>query len=186
MIEIERKFLVRLPYPWYAQFFLHNSTHINIVQTYIHTPYLNEKGNVVSRVRRLEYHNPSTHTMVNAYYSTGTKTFIDNGLHHEEERTIDSSEYFGLISNYRDYTRKQIFKRRHIITYDQKRFELDVFQNTLSGLAILELELPSIEHLQAKVKLPSFLDVIKEITDDSSYSNYNLARLDANIPDLSI
>lgn len=64
----------------------------------------------------------------------------------------------------------EITKKRFVFTYLRRKFELDVFP--ASRLMILEIELDDEKQLFA---VPPFVDIIKEVTDDENYYNFNLA-----------
>jgi adenylate cyclase len=53
--------------------------------------------------------------------------------------------------------------------------EIDVFGGDLAGLVLAEVELPNEE---AAFRLPEWLTIEREVTDDSAYTNSALARLD--------
>ena len=55
--------------------------------------------------------------------------------------------------------------------YKGQFFELDIY-DFWTDRATLEIELSSEEE---KVELPSFIEVIKEVTDDDRYSNRSLS-----------
>lgn len=64
-----------------------------------------------------------------------------------------------------------IVKRRHVVTLDGSRFEVDVFERNLKGLVIAEIELPSRE---TRFRQPKWLG--KEITGKKRYYNAELAQ----------
>jgi adenylate cyclase len=64
-----------------------------------------------------------------------------------------------------------IVKRRHIVKAGRSRFEVDVFERTLKGLVIAEIELPS---RHAIFERPEWLG--KEVTGKKRYYNAQLAR----------
>jgi CYTH domain-containing protein len=88
----------------------------------------------------------------------------------ETEREIDRDEYLDLWRR-RDPERGTIRKTRYRFPYDDRLFELDVFDDP-AGLVLLEVELPSED---AHVELPPF-DGLREVTGDDAYSNAQLAR----------
>ena len=47
-----------------------------------------------------------------------------------------------------------------------------MFKDYLQGLLILELELKDKDQ---KINLPPYLKIIKEVTEEENYNNYNLA-----------
>ncbi len=64
-----------------------------------------------------------------------------------------------------------ICKRRCCFTYRGQRFELDIYDLS-DAYATLEIELPD---MQTPVTLPPFLPVIREITGENAYGNFELA-----------
>ena len=64
-----------------------------------------------------------------------------------------------------------IKKVRHCFMYKDQLFELDVY-TFWDDRATLELEL---DNENQEIEIPSFIDVIKEITDDERYSNRALS-----------
>ncbi len=105
------------------------------------------------------------------YYET-RKRFVRPGENVEVERRITAEEYQMLCAQQKLNTRV-IKKMRRCFVYKDRRFELDTFSNPL-GICLLEVELADLDE---QVELPPFLRIIKEVTDDPRYSNYNLARL---------
>ncbi len=53
-------------------------------------------------------------------------------------------------------------------------FELDLFEKELEGLAVLEIELDSMDD---EVELPPFLNIAREVTHDEKYRNSKMAKL---------
>lgn len=57
--------------------------------------------------------------------------------------------------------------------YKSQYIEIDLFDFS-DDKAIMEIELTS---MSQSIELPDFIHVIKEVTKDDSYSNYNLAKM---------
>lgn len=90
----------------------------------------------------------------------------------ENEKEITAEEYAEL-------QKKTIFnvikKRRYIIPVGVLKFELDVFENAVeSGYGIMEAELPE---ETAEVQMPDFVEIVREVTEDSYYTNRNFASM---------
>ena len=68
---------------------------------------------------------------------------------------------------------RKINKTRYCLSFESRYFEIDVFP-FWSDKALLELELLSEDEA---FELPPFFEVIKEVTEDSSYKNSVIARL---------
>ena len=62
-------------------------------------------------------------------------------------------------------------KTRYCFNYAEQLFELDVYPYS-DRLAIMELELADPEQI---IDFPPFVNVLKDVSDDSRYSNANLA-----------
>ncbi|VAW93548.1 hypothetical protein MNBD_GAMMA22-777 [hydrothermal vent metagenome] len=62
-----------------------------------------------------------------------------------------------------------ISKTRYIVIYQNKKWEIDVFEGDNSGLIVAEIELQSESE---KFGIPDFID--KEVSDDPRYYNVNL------------
>jgi len=69
----------------------------------------------------------------------------------------------------------RVEKRRHIIDVGLRVLEIDVFQGSLTGLLMLEIEFPSTEEAIA-FRLPSWITDAVEVTEDRRYKNQSLAR----------
>lgn len=67
---------------------------------------------------------------------------------------------------------RRIEKRRAVLPAGELRYELDVFEGTLAGLVIAEVEFASLEQARAFVA-PSWFG--REVTDDPRYTNASLA-----------
>ena len=99
-----------------------------------------------------------------------------NGLVREEKEIEISEEEFE--KNKEQRVGQEVQKLRCIIPYNvlgkEYRIELDVYEGDLSGLVVAEIEFNSvIESKLFKVIKPFWLG--KDVTEDSSYKNKNLA-----------
>lgn len=158
-LEIERKFLIDLTNIPYN---LSDMERKEIVQGYIlHNPVVR-----VRAVSDLEY------------YMT-FKSNVDEGLvRNEVEFRISRDAYNKLMS--RDDI-NTIHKNRYITTENENKFEIDVFEGKLKGLACLEVEFDNIEDAN-NFNVPSW--VKKEVTGDMRYTNSELAKNINNIDEL--
>lgn len=166
-LEIERKFLVKLPNSWdeLSKLFDNMVNVERIVQFYLKP----EKSQPSARVRKtIEGLSGDTKT----YYTYNLKHKTDDdAVHKEEEKKISEEEYNKYVKQCHP-DKREVEKTRFVFKYQDQVFELDIFKGHLQGLAILELELDSSDD---KIKLPPFLAVIKEVTEDDKYNNFNLA-----------
>lgn len=148
--EIERKYLIKMP-----EFPLPVETRASCIeQAYL----VNPDGNS-ERVR----------ARAGKYYHT-LKVHISNLVREEYEREISRDEYDALLKR-RDPKCALIQKARHVFRYDGQTFELDVFPFWKTQ-AFLEIELPT---ENTPVRIPDFIEVIREVTEDASYTNHALA-----------
>lgn len=166
-LEIERKFLVKLPRSWsdLAEMFDDIVDVKRIVQQYL-TP---KNGEPASRVRKtVEGLGGDTKTV---YHYNQKKPTGDTGVHEETEREISEKEYQKYLKD-ASPSKCAVEKTRFVFNWHDQVFELDLFKGHLKGLAILEIEL---DDKDAKVELPPFLRVIKEVTKDKRFTNFALA-----------
>ena len=70
-----------------------------------------------------------------------------------------------------DTNLRTIHKTRYCLSEENQYFEIDIYPEW-NNQAIMEVELSDEEQ---KPNLPSFIDVIKEVTEDERYKNYNMA-----------
>lgn len=150
--EVERRWLVKIPE--------------NIGDFQYHTieqAYLEPAGGFQGRIRRLD----------GKFIYTEKARTGSSAVRIENEREITENEY----NEYKKRTILNIVKKkRYIIPYGGLNFEFDIFENTVeSGYAIMEAELPD-EGVQ--VKLPDFIEIVSEVTEDSYYTNRNFASMD--------
>ncbi len=157
-IEIERKYIIKMPdisilsaQPSYRRY--------EIVQTY-----LKSIPGVTRRVRQLSIGN-------NTKYVETVKVRIDHMSSTEVENELTKEQYSELLEE-SDPTASPIIKVRHRFIIDGQPFEVDVYpqwQNT----AIMETEL---ENRDKKVEIPPFIEIIREVTGEKSYTNASMSR----------
>ena len=156
--EIEQKYLIKKP----TIEDLKNLWIISkakIVQTYLKSKNWNER-----RIRQRW-----NETDWFSYYYTEKKPIFD-WERYEFEKKITKEEYLRLMTE-ADYSLHHITKDRYCFLYDNRYFELDIYPFS-DEYAILEIELNSLDE---KVNLPN-LEIIKNVTWNSEYSNNNLAK----------
>ena len=156
--EIERKFLIEMPNLEYLES-LPNCEKVKIVQTYL-------KSNDDEEIRIRQRGNNGSYT-----YSKTRKINIDSLKRIEIENRLTSEEYINELLN-ADPSRGQIIKDRYCLCYKNQYFEIDVYP-FWRDKAIAEIEL--INENQ-KIELPSYINVIDEVTDNLDYRNSELAR----------
>lgn len=158
-IEIERKYLIEKPEIDTLSNMVH-LTVVDIVQTYLGP----DNNNNERRVRKRG-------TNGNYTYYVATKKQIDTIKRIEIENKISENEYLVLISDSTTFS-NTITKKRICFVYENQYFEIDLYDFS-EDKAILEIELTNENNT---VQLPSFIKVIKEVTDDPNYWNYSLAK----------
>ena len=157
-IETEVKYLIRMPDVniLLAQ---ESVTVKNIIQTY-----LLSSNNSTRRVRKVTKDGKTTFIFTE-------KTRISSLSAFEDERSITKEEYHKLLLE-SDPARTPIEKTRYVFPFDGHTIEIDVYPFWCDR-AILEIELASEEE---KYSLPSFISVIKNVSEDSRYKNARLAK----------
>jgi len=162
-LEIEKKFLLERPF-CQMEFGAIEKTEILIEQIYLKS----DDEDVERRIRKKGQDGRFT------YYET-EKRIIRPGVRDETERQIGIIRYDFLFGKERDESRDIIWKKRYCFDWENKKFELDVFlkPERLAGLVLLELELTEENDT---FEIPPFFKIIKEVTDDPAYSNFELAR----------
>lgn len=158
-LEIERKFLVKKPDLDFL-YGLNNCSAVEITQTYIE-PFNKERFRVRKRG-----------SCGNFTYFHTVKKHISGMKRIEEERIITEKEYIEFL-NEAGAKKLQISKTRYCLLNNGKYFEIDVFP-FWKDKAYVEIELKSESE---EVSLPSFIEIIKEVTEDKSYTNFSLAKI---------
>ncbi len=154
--EIERRYLIRRP-DLLSLSGLCNRV-ISISQTYL----VATEGSV--RVRRSEENGK-------VVFTETAKRSVTSMRRMEIERELTEEEYNRRL-NARDPRRQTLHKQRYCLPYNGHIFEIDIFP-FWSNQALMEIEL---NNEAEEFTLPPFIRVLKEVTEDLRYSNYNLAR----------
>ena len=161
--EIERKFLVREVD--LAKLAAAATEELEIEQTY-----LAGNGDESLRVRRSVARDGGEER------TETRKRRISARTREEVERPLDPDEYGRLVAR-RDPARRTIRKRRFKVPIEDGLVcEVDVFGGALEGLILAEVELPAED---TAFRLPPWLTIAREVTDDPAYTNSSLARRDA-------
>lgn len=151
-LEIERRWLVRIP-DNIDDFPYHR----------IEQAYLSPESGFQGRIRRLD----------DKFIYTEKARTGSSAVRIENEKEITEEEYLSLKKH---TILNTIKKRRYLIPYKELTFEFDIFENTAeSGYALMEAEL---ENETDSADIPEFIDIILEVTNDSYYTNRNLASMD--------
>lgn len=158
-LEIERKYLIR--FPDISVLCKQDGYSLSdISQLYLES----NKEHCTMRIRK-------RCTDSSCKYILTYKKHITGMVREEYEEEISEDEYKRLKLN-RKNGFSEIEKKRICFLYSGKLFELDIFP-FWSDRAFLEIELTSENE---EFQLPPFIQIIKEVTDDSRYTNYSLAQ----------
>jgi CYTH domain-containing protein/predicted ATPase len=159
-LEVERKFLLSRAPDLEALSRLYAIRPIDIEQTYLTSP----APGVELRVRK------RTDTNHSSYYRT-EKVTLSPGHRLERERILTPSEYLHLLDT-RDPERQTVKKTRYCFTASGLYFELDHIRSP-KELWLLEVELTEDS---TEVVVPEALSIEREVTQDPSFKNAELAR----------
>lgn len=157
-LEIERKYLIYFPDIKELEE-MPNCTKVDIVQTYLKS-IDNSERRVRARGIDGEY----------MYYLT-EKRKISELKRVEVEKRLTQDEYLKYLME-ADNTLHPIHKTRYCLSENNQYFEIDIYPEW-DKQAIMEIE---ISNENEKIQIPSFIKVIKEVTEDEKYKNYNLAK----------
>lgn len=159
-MEIERKYLIAYP-DVKALEKLPNCRRVEIVQTYLKC----ESDEEEVRIRQRGYDG-------NYIYFKTRKRRISDLKRIEVEERLTQEEYLSLLVQ-ADPAYRPIHKQRYCLSDNGLYYEIDVYPEW-QDKAMMEVELHSDTQ---KVVFPDCVKVIREVTDDPSYSNHNLAKL---------
>lgn len=135
-----------------------NYSNVHITQQYLLAP-----NGIERRIRKRERDGSIIY-----YYSESHTLSTNERI--KEDRILSERQYYDYVSEVNTYL-NPIDKQRHSFIYDNHFFKLDIFNfDTTKGL--LSLQLPE----NGDIKLPSYIKVIKDVSDSNDYKNYNLAQ----------
>lgn len=157
-LEIERKFLIYYPNIKELES-MPNCTKVDITQTY-----LKSVDDTERRVRARGINGDYL------YYLT-EKRKISNLKRIELEKRLTQDEYLALLME-SDNKLHTIHKTRYCLSENNQYFEIDIYPEW-DNQAIMEIELSSDEE---EIKTPEFIKIIKDVTDDENYKNYEMAK----------
>ncbi len=157
-LEIERKFLIYYPNIKELEQ-MPNCTKVDITQTY-----LKSTDDVERRVRARGIDGDYMYYLTEKKKITGLKRI-------ETERRLTQDEYLRLLME-ADNKLHTIHKTRYCLSENNQYFEIDIYPEW-QNQAVMEIELSSEDQ---EVKVPDFIDIIKEVTDDERYKNYGMAK----------
>ncbi len=157
--EIERKYLIEYPDTNWLES-LPNCKRIEIIQTYLHA-YNDDEVRVRQRGAEGSY----------IYFKT-IKRKVSDVKRVEIECRLSKDEYLRHLMD-ADTSKRQIRKTRYCLTFKNQYFEIDVYP-FWNDKAIVEIELCD---ENTEITFPAEIKVIKEVTDDESYKNASLAKI---------
>jgi hypothetical protein len=159
-IKKQRKYLIDLSKSNINLEDLNNVTKVEIEQIYLES--LGHE-NYEKRLRKRTLDGEST------YYFTIQKKEKDGISKIVMDKKITEKEYLRLIGS--NNTKRIVKKTRYTFIEDKQFFKLDVFQDGV--LALLEIE-PTDD---MKIKLPDYINIVLDVTDDPNYQNFNIAEV---------
>ena len=160
----EKKFLITIPLTWYGKFKVLTSPKTKNFTTFLKTT--NENG--IPKVEATIYYTDGKVRSVDH-----TQTFcLFKGAINEQRRYISPEYYKEQLSN-ADGGRTRLAKTRYNIYFHYKYFYLDVYEDTLLGLAILNV----LDDTKSDILLPPFLKVEKEVSNDPFYSEIGISKI---------
>ena len=156
-IEIERKYIIKKPIEdKLAE--LSGYTKSEILQIY-----LDSEVGITHRIRMRKRDDC-------VIYTETVKRRIDRISAYEDEHEI-TEERFQQLSKLQRRGTKAVHKVRYTFTYHGKTFEIDEYPKWRKT-CIMEIELDSRDE---KIDLPPYIEIIKEVTGNKSYSNASMS-----------
>ena len=156
--EIERKYLICYPNIKELEN-KPNCTKVDITQTY-----LKSEKDTERRIRRRGIDG-------NYMYYLTEKKKVTNLKRIETERRITQDEYLELLGE-ADTKLHTIHKTRYCLSENNRYYEIDIYPEW-DKQAIMEVELSSEDE---KVEIPDYIKVIKDVTEESEFKNYQMAK----------
>lgn len=157
-MEVERKYLIKMP-DLAALEDKPNCDKVDIIQTYLASSDGSEIR-VRQRGRDGSY----------IFFRT-EKRRISDISRAETDRRISQREYIAALAE-ADPDRRPIRKTRYLLTENNRYFEIDVYPGWKKQ-AIMEIELRSEDE---EFEMPEGIKVIREVTQDKAYSNFEMAK----------
>ena len=156
-IETERKYVILIP-DRRKLASMPNFTESEITQIYL------EDEKATHRVRKRSYSDRTE-------YTENTKIRISSLSSVERERAITEEEFNSLSLNVQKGTHP-LSKTRTTFEYGGRTVEIDRYAEWKST-CIMEIELEREDEIPS---LPSFITVVKEVTQERRYSNHSMAK----------
>ena len=131
---------------------------------HIFQQYLVSTSGIERRIRKRERNGSVLY-----YYSEAS--IISTNERIKRDRILSERQYYDY-QNEVDRSLSSIDKIRHSFIYDNHFCKLDIF-NFDQSKGLLSIQVPENGE---EVNLPSYLKVVKEVTDNNAYKNYYLAK----------
>ncbi len=157
-MEIERKYIIKMPDITFLQ------SQPSYTKSEILQIYLPSKQGETHRIRRRTFADRNEHTETR-------KIRIDPISSEEIENEISAERFMSLQAKIQEGSRP-INKLRHTFAYSEHIIEIDIYPEWTKS-AIMEIEL---QNPNQKVQIPSFIEIICEVTGDKTYSNASMSR----------
>ena len=163
-VETERKYLIKFPDLAYLRT-VDGCRVLEMRQTYLDR--LPDEPQTEHRVRSITENGVTSYV----YTKKSPRAYLSR---FEEEREVSREEYDLL----RKDAYSELIKTRYAFPFAGHVMEIDVYPpeiggETFDGYAILEVEMDDPDEA---VEFPSFLEIVREVTDDKRYHNKTLAK----------
>lgn len=106
--------------------------------------------------------------------------FYQNNERIVKKRQISAREYIELFENQRDPSEKQLKKIRQCFIYEQQYFMVETFLNVDGSPSLLRIETTK---AGTEIKIPPFLKVLRDVTEDHEYASSVMAKHDYKMPE---
>ena len=100
----------------------------------------------------------------------------------QKKRQITAREYIEMIVS-PDLTKQKMMKTRQCFIYERQYFIVETFLNIEHFPSILRVEMTN---ETKKLKLPPFLKVLREVTNDNAYETWSMAAVDYIMPESDV
>lgn len=101
----------------------------------------------------------------------------------QKKRQITAREYIEL-SQRPDLSKRKIMKTRQCFIYERKYFMIETFLNIENNPSVLRVDFT--QDRTTKMKLPPFVTVVREVTDDNAYQTWRMALNNYKMPETDI
>jgi len=98
----------------------------------------------------------------------------------EVKTIINQRDYQNFYTTQMDDKHSIIYKKRRCFIYNNQYFQLDIYtkKNLQKLQGLMFLETYTVDESTIRGKLPSFLNIVEEVTGNPKYSMYNLSKRD--------